>query len=39
MSKIDFPKKVLEKRKICDYPLLEKGLSEAKAKNNKSTII
>ena len=32
MSKIGFPEKVLEKRKMCDYPLLGKGLSEAKAK-------
>jgi hypothetical protein len=24
MSKIGFPEKVLEKRKICDYPLFEK---------------
>jgi hypothetical protein len=24
MSKIGFPKKVLEKRKMCDYPLFRK---------------
>jgi hypothetical protein len=32
MSKIGFYRKGLGKTKMCDYPLLGKGLSEAKAK-------
>jgi len=40
MSKIGFPEKVLEKRKICDYQLLRKVEQNQKNRNNlKPTII